>query len=150
MIKPTAKNTQHIVFLTEIGMKVFEYEVKNNEYKLIYCIDPLKESKGIQYLESDLKLIFMNEILNREVEIFKKKKDNTFIFKRKQDRNKLFFINSNLDKKIDEIKVKGALFTKNQVEYNYAYSFHPQNVHLKHRFVNFKITLSQISNEEKK
>lgn len=51
IIKQTDSVTTHIVFVTELGMKMFDFESKNGEVNAIYVFEPLNKPKLIDVLK---------------------------------------------------------------------------------------------------
>ena len=58
IVKKTDSASTHIVFVTEIGMKMFDFEWKNNEMKVVYVFEPLNKPTLINALATNFKSIF--------------------------------------------------------------------------------------------
>ena len=64
IIKQTDSVTTHIVFVTELGMKMFDFEAKNNEVNAIYVFEPLNKPQLINVLKrnfNNMLLLNMDE-----------------------------------------------------------------------------------------
>ena len=59
IVKQTDSISRHMVFVTEIGMKIFDFEIKNNEINTIFMFDPLNKPP----LAKALKQNFSNMLL---------------------------------------------------------------------------------------
>lgn len=64
IVKQTDSVSTHIIFVTEIGMKMFDFEWKNNEMKSVYVFEPLNKPTLIKALQSNFKSIFLLDVFN--------------------------------------------------------------------------------------
>jgi hypothetical protein len=143
LLKQTSANTSHLTFVTEIGMKLFDFEIQNTNLKLVYIFEPLNKPKVIRLLEADMKLILLQHLLTKEAKIYEKK--NKFVYKIKDDKLNYYFISARSGV-VQEIKVKGTLFTKENVQYTYDDSLSAKHIKLKHKgFIRLKIELNKLN-----
>jgi len=141
VLKKTDTTTSHLTFITEIGMKMFDFEIKDNSFKLIYIFDPLNKPNIIKLLENDMQLLLLHQAFGASAEVFEK--NNIFVYKIKKNDRYYFKVNAN--NTIHSIVKKGPLFSKEKVKYSYRDSFFPQNIKLKHcGLVSVKIELNKI------
>ena len=59
IVKQTDSITKHLVFVTELGMKMFDFEVKNNQINTAYIFEPLNKPKMVDALKRNFSDIFM-------------------------------------------------------------------------------------------
>jgi hypothetical protein len=143
LLKQTDATTQHLTFVTEIGMKMFDFEIRDNTFKLIYVFEPLNKPKIIKLLESDMKLVLLQHLLNKEAKLYEKK--NHKIYKIKDGYTYYYKLNPGTNTVKNSI-VKGALFKKEKVDYLYNGSLDAQNIKLKHKgLVRLKIELNKLT-----
>jgi len=64
IVKQTDSVSTHIIFVTEIGMKMFDFEWKNNEMKAAYVFEPLNKPTLINALLSNFKQMFLLDVFN--------------------------------------------------------------------------------------
>lgn len=64
IVKQTDSVSTHIIFVTEIGMKMFDFEWKNNEMKAVFVFEPLNKPKLINALLSNFKSLFLLDVYN--------------------------------------------------------------------------------------
>ena len=141
-LKQTDSVTSHLVFVTELGMKMFDYQIQNNQFKLDYVFEPLNQPRILNLLESDFKLILLQGLLNQEAEIFEK---NGRIYKI----NKSYYQVNSKSKNIEKIRVKNGLFSGIKVNYINSDSIPAQNIQLKHKgFINLSIELTKIKQQK--
>jgi len=145
ILKQTDSITSHLTFITEIGMKMFDFEVQHNNFKLVYVFAPLNKPKILKLLENDMKLILLEHLLNQEAQVYEKKPNR--IYKRTQKLK--YYFKSNVETKtIEKITVKGSLFTKEKVWYFYNSDLNAKQVRLKHKgLIRLKIELNNITKQ---
>jgi hypothetical protein len=89
IVKKTDSITTHIIFVTELGMKMFDFEAKKNEVNAIYVFEPLNKPQLINTLKrnfANMLLLNMDEsqsfydctINNKRVYAIKNQKDKWF------------------------------------------------------------------------
>lgn len=146
VLKQTSPGTSHLVFITELGMKMFDFEIRNNQFKLIYVFEPLNKPNVLSLLENDLKLILLQNLLNKEAEIFERNNQDKRIYKTTNNKLKnYYFINTNT-KTVKRTIVKGKVFIKEKVEYIYNDSLIAKQIKLKHKgIIRLKIELNNLS-----
>ena len=141
-LKQTDSVTSHLVFVTELGMKMFDYQIQNNQFKLDYVFEPLNQPRILNLLESDFKLILLQGLLNQEAEIFEK---NGRIYKI----NKSYYQVNSKSKNIEKIRVKNGLFSGIKVKFTNSDSLAAENIQLKHKgFINLSIQLTKIKQQK--
>ena len=65
IIKKTDSLTTHILFVTEIGMKMFDFEWKNNEMNAVYVFQPLNKEALIKSLKVAFKQMLLLDVFNK-------------------------------------------------------------------------------------
>lgn len=142
LLKHTDPGTDHLTFVTEIGMKMFDFEIRDNTFKLVYVFEPLNQPRIIQLLESDMKLILLQNLLNKEAQSYQKK--DKLIYKIKNDYRYFYKINPGTTT-VEKILARGALFTKKKVTYFYNDDLTTRRIILKHKgLIRLKIELNRL------
>ena len=143
VLKQTAPNTSHLTFVTEIGMKMFDFEILDSVFKLVYVFEPLNKPRLIYLLENDMKLILLQHLLNREADVFEKK--DMIVYRVKQD-FRYYYQSSTGNKTVEKIIKKGSLFKKAKEIYTYDDSLNAKKINLKHKgLVRLKISMEQVN-----
>ena len=65
IVKKTDSLTTHIIFVTEIGMKMFDFEWKNNEMNAAYVFEPLNKESLINSLKAGIKQMLLLDVFNK-------------------------------------------------------------------------------------
>jgi hypothetical protein len=59
LFKPVNEKGYRVLFMTEIGIKIFDMEFLNNgDFKLHYCLDAVNRKSVLETLKNDIGLIF--------------------------------------------------------------------------------------------
>jgi len=142
ILKQIEPAVSRLTFVTEIGMKMFDYEITDNTFKLVYVFEPLNKPKILKLLENDLKLILLQHLMNKPAAIYENKAE--IIYKVKND-FRYYYQATRPSSVIGNIIKKGPVFTKVKVNYNYADSVHITRVRLKHKgFIRLTMELNTL------
>jgi hypothetical protein len=145
LLKQTDTATSHLVFVTELGMKMFDFQIRDNEMKLIYVFDPLNKPKLLNLLENDMKLIFLQYLLNKEADVYEKSEENSRIY-RIADNKRRHFYRTDASSLVKQTLVRGWMRVKEKVEYTYDNNGNASYIQLKHKgLVRLKIELTAIT-----
>ncbi len=146
VLKQTDSITSHLVFITELGMKMFDFEIRNNQFKLIYVFEPLDKPKILNLLESDMQLILLQNLLNKEATVFETKNQTKRIYQTINNKLKNYYFINTSTKTVEKTIVKGKIFSKEKVNYFYNDSLNAKQIILKHKgIIRLKIELNNIS-----
>jgi hypothetical protein len=64
IVKQTDSVATHLVFVTELGMKMFDFVYKDNRMEAVYVFEPLNKPKLIQSLMRNFENMFLFKIIN--------------------------------------------------------------------------------------
>lgn len=146
VLKQTSPGTSHLVFVTELGMKMFDFEIRNNQFKLIYVFEPLNKPNVLSLLENDLKLILLQNLLNKEAKVYERNDQDKRIYQTTNNKLKNYYFVNAKTKTVERAIVKGKLFIKEKVEYIYNDSTIAKQIKLKHKgIIRLKIELNNLS-----
>ncbi len=68
VVKQTDSVTIHLVFLTELGMKLFDFEVKPTGINAVYVFEPLNKPALINSLKRNFNSMLMFNIYNKQAQ----------------------------------------------------------------------------------
>lgn len=146
VLKQIDSLASHLVFITELGMKMFDFEIRNNQFKLIYVFEPLNKPNVLKLLESDMKLILLQNLINIEARVFEQKNQTKRIYKTINNKNKNYYFINTDTKTVDKTIVKKNLFIKEKVNYIYDEHLNAKQIILKHKgIIRLKIELNNIT-----
>ncbi|HXU25817.1 MAG TPA: hypothetical protein VN698_01190 [Bacteroidia bacterium] len=143
--KQTDSTTSHLVFVTELGMKMFDIELKKDSLKMVYCFAPMNKPKITALLEQDMGLILLYQLLNKPGKVYVNKKGGGSLYVAKENRRRYFYYTQVNSNRIAKSIVKGKLFTKQKTVYKFGADNLPESVSLKHKgLLRLKIKLNRI------
>ena len=74
-----------LIFTTELGMKLFDFEFTDTAFKLHYCIPQFNRPALLKTIQQDMKTILMSGVSSQPVEQFSDTHNNFLISKIKQE-----------------------------------------------------------------
>lgn len=96
IVKQTDSITKHFVFVTELGMKMFDFEAKNNKLKVVYVFEPLNKPLMIESLLRNFSNMFFLNVQDTIVtECYNKKLPR--VVKVRQAKDSWFYSSPNDD-----------------------------------------------------
>ncbi len=139
--KQIEPNDYRIIFTTELGMKLFDFEFKDTTFTLHYCVPQFNNPRLLKVIQKDFQIILMNEIKDKKIEkyIDSEKKFDIYKLKSKKMYN-YYFVNKE-SKNIDKIehskkRVKKTTFTLHDYENGF-----PNTILIKHHDIKLMIEL---------
>ncbi|MGZ3863731.1 MAG: hypothetical protein ACXVPN_01305 [Bacteroidia bacterium] len=146
LYKKTDSTTYHLAFVTELGLKMFEMEMKSSTFKTLYCFEPMNKPKIKTLLENQMNLLLLtdfNKVMAKEYTSV----DGQKIFLSKNGTEKhIYCMNGNM---VHKVRVKKGVSTKVKTTYFYAEPGDaPETVDLRHKgLIRLRIGLNKIKNE---
>lgn len=120
IVKQTDSVSTHIIFVTEIGMKMFDFEWKNNEMKAVFVFEPLNKPTLINALLSNFKSIFLLDVYNTHAGWCNNKSIKSY-YKLEEYKNKYIVVDS-----VGGLASQN-IFHKNRKSCFINYTFVPEN-----------------------
>ena len=140
--KKISDSIHRVVFTTEFGNKLMDFELSDNEFKINYVIEQLDKKIVLNTLEEDFRLLLkLNHQINQAYEdslsnVYKSNNNKRFVY---------FFVN-----KIDNKLVK--LVSTSKYKEKVVFEFESKNttfaeiIKINHKNIKLKIELNQIIN----
>ena len=69
VLKQTDRTTKHCVFVTELGMRMFDFEMRGDSIYPVFVFDPLNKPKLVDALARNFKSILLVEWFNNSAQI---------------------------------------------------------------------------------
>lgn len=69
VLKQTDADTKHLVFVTELGMRMFDFEMRGDSMKPVYVFDALNKPKLVTALIRNFKTILLTDWFNKTTEL---------------------------------------------------------------------------------
>ena len=140
--KQMQRNDYRVIFTTELGMKLFDFEFKDTAFTLHYCVPQFNRPALLKTIQKDIEILLMNETKNKTAEVLINPKDSEFVYKFRDNKyDNYYFLekSSNQIFKIEHAKknTKKTTFTLN----NYSDNF-PSAILIQHHDIKLKIELN--------
>lgn len=143
LIKPIRKDDYRIVFTTEVGVTLFDFECSRDSFLVHYCIDKLNRKAVIRTLQKDFRLILMNDLEGKEAFITNSNSETATRVPNKKEED-IYFSNAKDGStiRIEKNSKKGA--KKVLVEMKQYERHFPHVIHIAHQNIQLTIDLTFI------
>ncbi len=140
--KQLSPQDYRVIFTTELGMKLFDFEFKDTAFTLHYCVPQFNQPKLLKTIQKDIEILLMNNLKNKSFEIFSDLKNNLIIHRLKEEKMYNYYFTEKSSQHLVKIEhskkhVKNIIFTLNNYENNF-----PTSILIKHCTVKLKIELN--------
>jgi hypothetical protein len=140
--KQMSPKNYRVIFTTELGMKIFDFEFKDTSFTLHYCVPQFNRPKLITTIQEDIKILLMNDLKNKTFEKLADAKGIYRIYRSKTDKMyDYYFIEESTNHltRIEHSKkrVKKIIFTLG----NYQDDF-PNAISIRHYNIKLRIELN--------
>jgi hypothetical protein len=145
VIKYLSKESCRVVYITEVGIKVFDMEFfTNGDFKLHYCLDAINRKIIIKTLKKDIGLMLSNIPSNNKITLSEDRKKNETLLKSMGHDGTKYYLLNNKSLRVEEILTKKSLQKKVEIRYFYSQS-ELDSVRIKHYNIRLRINLSRIN-----
>jgi hypothetical protein len=145
LIKPLNGNSHRTLFITEVGIKIFDMEFfRNGDFKVHYCMDELNRKSIINTLKNDIGLMLNNIPENGKVKTMQEKNAGRTIIKSKDYNGVRYcFINKKTNK-FDELIQTGTFLKKVNMRFYSNDGVEIDSINISHYNLKLNIHLSKI------
>lgn len=140
--KQMSPQDYRVIFTTELGMKLFDFEFKDTAFTLHYCVPQFNKPKLLKIIQKDIQTLLMNDM-------------NKKIFVSYADKEGLFYIHKTNTEKMSNyyftkknsahlVKIEHAKKRRKKTTFtlsNYQNDF-PSNILIQHHDIKLKIELN--------
>lgn len=140
--KKISDTVHRVVFTTEFGNTLFDFEMGEDSFKVNYILEDLNRKIIVNTLKKDFQLLLKSN--HKAQEVFEN--DEFIIYKSKDNNRYNYFFESKKDNKL--IKLLHTSKTKEKVTFEFGSksSIFAENITITHQNIKLKIELNQISN----
>lgn len=146
--KQMAPEDYRVIFTTELGMKLFDFEFKDTAFTLHYCVPQFNKPKLLKTIQHDIEILLMNDVKGKIFEHFCDSKNTLAVSKLKTEGMYNYYFVENSSKHLVKIehskkRIKKTIFTLNKYENEF-----PTNILIKHCDIKLKIELNLLKKAE--
>jgi len=92
VIKPDTESSFRVVFITEVGLKIFDLEfMPASGMKVHYILDAMNRKALINKLSSDISLVLMNDAAVKQPDVLRHKDSHDLIFRYKNGNKRNYY-----------------------------------------------------------
>ena len=146
LIKLMPDSSYRVNFITELGLKIFDFEIKGEQFKVVYCLEKMNKKKLIQVLKDDFTLLLLENKLKDKAILFKNKDnvENIFRFHHKNSYNYYYVEKNSLT--LNKIENWGCLSRNVTMCFSDFKNNFPTKISISHQHIKLNIQLNQIAN----
>jgi hypothetical protein len=124
ILKQTDADTKHLVFVTELGMRMFDFEMKGDSMSPVFVFDALNKPKLVTALVRNFKTILLIDWFNKTAEL--SAKSGKEVLHLKSDKKHLFVFRDAAN-----YALKQQVFNKHKKETRTIYTNNYNSIKLK-------------------
>jgi hypothetical protein len=146
VIKSLSVDSYRVVYITELGIKIFDMEFFNNdEFKLHYCLDAINRKSVIKTLKNDIGIMLEN-IPEGDKLKFRRDSQNGKTLLRSKDRTgtRYYILNDNTNR-IEEISLNNGFRKKMNLFFYSGNGIELDSIRIKHYDIKLSIQLSNLN-----
>jgi hypothetical protein len=146
VIKYLSKESCRVVYITEVGIKVFDMEFfADGSFKLHYCLDAINRKIIIKTLKNDIGLMLANIPSDNKIKLSEDRKQNKTLLKSTGHFGTKFYLLNNKSLRVEEILTRKSLQKKVEIKYFSNNRSEIDSVRIKHYNIRLRINLSRIN-----
>jgi hypothetical protein len=149
VIKYLSRESCRVVYITEVGIKVFDMEFfTNGNFRLHYCIEAINRKIIIKTLRNDIGLMLANIPENNKIKLSVAPDKKKSLLKSSDHSLKKYYLIDNKSLRTDEVLTRNCLQKKVDIKYFSSNGNELDSVRIRHYNIRLNIHLSRI-NENK-
>ncbi|AWV99161.1 hypothetical protein DJ013_13690 [Arcticibacterium luteifluviistationis] len=140
LTKQTEQGTYRVIFTTEMGMKLFDFEVNQEETIVHYSVPQFDRPLFMKTIQKDMELLLMNGLKNKTPEVFKDKEGRLVHKFSSGDEANYYFQEEDL------MRIEHTENNKQKIVFtldNHTNGF-PENISIQHYGFRLKIDLTNL------
>lgn len=146
VIKFLSKGNWRVVYITEVGIKIFDMEFfTNGDFKLHYCLEAINRKIIIKTLKNDIGMMLANIPTNNKIKLSQNSKQDKTLIKSKDHQGTKYYLLNNRSFRTEEILTGNSLQKKVEIKYFSNDQNELDSVRIKHYNIKLDIRLSRIN-----
>lgn len=140
--KQMSPQDYRVIFTTELGMKLFDFEFKDTSFTLHYCVPQFNKPKLLKVIQKDIETLLMNDLNKKSFEYFTDSKMLYSVHKAKNGKLDNYYFTEKAPAHL--VKIEHAKKRRKKTTFtlsNYQNDF-PGNILIQHHDIKLKIELN--------
>ncbi|MBL0049618.1 MAG: hypothetical protein IPP32_16150 [Bacteroidetes bacterium] len=142
LIKNMPDSSYRFVFTTETGIKLFDFELKNDSFKVHFCIEKFNKAGVLQTLASDLKLVLTENRIGQNAQILSATDNKWTIYKFSSGQVQEYYYKDISSGRISKIEQSSGKKKKVVIALSNYKTRIPAQVNIDHKNIRLKIDLT--------
>jgi hypothetical protein len=131
-----------VIFTTELGMKLFDFEFTDSAFTVQYCVPQFNRPALLKTIQQDIEIILMTKLKNHPLQAFTDKQDMYLVFKQPEGKFSNYYFTDKKNKQVVKIEhAKGQLKKTTFALNNYSDDI-PGLIHIQHHDLKLTIELA--------
>ena len=140
--KQLKPNDYRVIFTTELGMKLFDFEFTDSAFTLQYCVPQFNRPALLKTIQQDIEIILMNKVKTSSLQHLKDEKNRYLVYKQKEGKFSNYYFQDNHKNQLIKIEhAKGQRKKTTFVLDNYSEDI-PGTIQIQHHDIKLKIELA--------
>lgn len=140
--KQLSANDYRVIFTTELGMKMFDFEFKDTAFTLQYCVPQFNKPKLLKVIQNDIETLLMNDISNKRQTHYEDKDGLYRVQKLEFPKTENYYFTEKSSAQLTKIecakkRIKNTTFTLSNYQNNF-----PGSILIQHHDIKLKIELN--------
>jgi hypothetical protein len=140
--KQMQPNDYRVIFTTELGMKLFDFEFKDTAFTLHYCVPQFNRPALLKTIQKDIELLLMTKLTTDGQSFLIDKKREYAVFKSKDEKYCNYYFTEIKTKNIVKIEHSKRNRVKTTLSLNNYSDNVPGSILIKHHDIKLKIELN--------
>ena len=142
-IKPFTTDSYRAIYITEIGIKIFDMEFfRNGDFKLHYCMDAINRMSVIKTLKNDIGLMLVNISEKNKIKFLQDSENGKTLIKSKDPSGIKYHILNDKKNRVQEIILTKRLQKKMNILFYSSNGIELDSVKITHFNIKLNIQLS--------
>jgi len=140
--KQMSPQDYRVIFTTELGMKLFDFEFKDTSFTLHYCVPQFNKPKLLKVIQKDIETLLMNNISKKQFKYYADEKNLFTIHKVDIEKMSDYYFTEKSSQQL--VKIEHAKKRRKKTTFtlsNYQNDF-PGNILIQHHDIKLKIELN--------
>jgi len=143
-IKQTAKHNFRIVFISEIGKKIFDFELNNKKFDVKYIMPVIDKKILIKTLHKDFVLMLLSDVTyTKKITAYKNDSLTLYKVKNNYGRNFIYYKTKKLVLLENANKIRKII----KINYTDYKNNFPQTINIKHKNIKLKLNLKTVEQD---
>jgi hypothetical protein len=141
LMKPTEDKSLHIMFVSDFGITVFDFELSETDFKLNRIIEPLQKKQVLNLFEKDFRALFSYHFSKEmEAKVYRKE-PHTIAYKLKTQDGKAYYLTQ--ENQLKRIEMPGII-TALQIDFQKYKNNFPEGILIVHPRLKLSMQLERV------